>query len=143
MKVSEVMTRTVQVVKPQSGLAEAAMIMKENDFGCLPVLDGEQLVGILTDRDIATRFVAEGRDASTSLVDDIMTPTVVHAYDDQDLEEAADLMATWQVRRLPVLDRRGRLVGILSLGDIASRDLKSAGWALEHISQRATVPVQS
>jgi CBS domain-containing protein len=143
MNVSEVMTRNVQVVKPQSGVAQAAQLMKQFDCGCLPVVDGRSLVGMVTDRDIATRFVAEGRDPATSLVDDIMTPTVVHAYEDQELKEAAEVMASWQVRRLPVLDRNGRLVGILALGDLVGRDLKSAGLALQHISQPAPVPVQS
>jgi CBS domain-containing protein len=139
MKVDEVMTRKVEVIHPQAGLPEAAMTMRTHDVGSLPVMDGDRLVGILTDRDIATRAVAEKRDLMTALVDDVMTRTVVHVFEDQELGEAGELMATWQVRRLPVLDRQRRLVGILSLGDLAikGRDLRDAGRALQGVSQPA------
>jgi len=137
MKVDEVMTRKVEVVHPQAGLAEAAMTMRTHDIGSLPVVEQDQLVGILTDRDIAMRAVGEGRDLSTSLVDDVMTRTVVHVYDDQEVEEAVELMATWQVRRLPVLNRQRQLVGILALADLAvnGHNPEDAGRALQGVSE--------
>ena len=139
MNVSEVMTRKVEVIHPQTGLPEAAMAMRTHDIGSLPVMDEDRLVGILTDRDIATRAVAERRDLMTALVDDVMTRTVVHVFEDQEVGEAVELMATWQVRRLPVLDRERRLVGILALGDLAikGRDLRDAGRALQGVSKPA------
>ncbi len=137
MKVSELMTRKVEATHPQAGLAEAAMSMRTHDVGSLPVVDNDILVGIVTDRDIAIRAVAEGRDLSTSLVDDVMTKTVAHAYDDQEIEEAVELMASWQVRRLPVLNHQRRLVGILAMADLAldGRDPKDAQRALQAVSQ--------
>lgn len=137
MKVSEVMTRDVQVIQPQRGLPEAALAMHRRDVGCLPVVEGNRLVGIVTDRDLAVRAIAENRDLATCLIDDVMTKTVVHVYDDQDIEEAVDLMSSWQVRRLPVLNRQGRLVGIIALADVALNgfDPKVAGQTLRRIAQ--------
>jgi CBS domain-containing protein len=137
MKVSEVMTPEVKSIHPQAGLPEAAMAMRTLDVGSLPVLEGDRLVGIVTDRDIAVRAVAEGRDLATALVGDVMTKTVVHVFEDQDVDDAVERMATWQVRRLPVVNRQRRLVGILSLADLAvnGRNSKDAGRALHGISQ--------
>jgi CBS domain-containing protein len=103
------------------------------------VVDGERLVGILTDRDITVRAVAEGRELATTLVDDVMTREVVFASEDQEVDEAARIMGQRQIRRLPVVDRDQRLVGIVSLADLAvdSPDRGTAGEALEQISEPA------
>ena len=139
MKLRDLMTRGVEVVDPHDGLPEAAMKMRSLDVGSVPVCDGDRLVGMLTDRDITVRAVAEGRDLSTTLVDDVMTREVVYATEDQEVDEAARLMADRQVRRLPVIDRHDRLVGIVSLGDLAvdSGEDQAAGEALERISRPA------
>jgi CBS domain-containing protein len=137
MKVSEVMTQEVRSIHPQRGLPEAALVMRKYDLGCLPVTQGKKLVGIVTDRDLALRAIGEGRDLATSLIDDVMTKTVVYVYDDQEVEEAIRLMSTAQVRRLPVLNREGKLVGILALADLAldGFDPKVAGQMLRKIAQ--------
>jgi len=139
MKLREMMTRGVETTHPQDGLTEAAMKMRSLDVGSLPVVDGERLVGILTDRDITVRAVAEGRELATTLVDDVMTREVVFASEDQEVDEAARIMGQRQIRRLPVVDRDQRLVGIVSLADLAvdSPDRGTAGEALERISEPA------
>jgi CBS domain-containing protein len=137
MKVSDVMTRGVEVVHPQSGLPEAAMTMRRLDVGALPVVKEGRLEGMVTDRDIAVRAVAEGRDLATTLVGDVMSPGVVSVQEDDDVETAAQLMADRQVRRVPVIGRDRKLAGILSLADLAveRRAQKAAGTALEGVSE--------
>ena len=137
MKVSDVMTRGVEVVHPQSGLPEAAMTMRRLDVGALPVVKEGRLEGMVTDRDIAVRAVAEGRDLATTLVGDVMSPGVVSVQEDDDVETAAQLMADRQVRRMPVIGRDRKLAGILSLADLAveRRAQKAAGTALEGVSE--------
>src|SRR6185295_2746333 len=120
MQIKDVMTRGVEVVRPDETLQQAARKMKSIDVGPLPVCDGERLVGMITDRDIIVRATAQGRDPKTTPVKDAMTPEVVYVYEDQDIEEAGSLMKERQIRRLVVLDRNKKLVGILSLGDIAA-----------------------
>ncbi len=139
MKVKDVMTRNVEVVHPQSGLPQAAMTMRKLDVGALPVVKDGKIKGIVTDRDIAVRAVAESRDLATTLVDDVMSRNVHSIREDDDLEAAARLMAERQVRRLPVLSGEGRLTGILSMADLAvdGNDPKAAEKALEGISQPA------
>ena len=117
MKVREVMTRDVAVVHPDSTLQEAADRMRQLDVGPLPVCDNDRLVGMITDRDITVRSTAEGLDPWTAQVREAMTPEVVYCSEDDDVAEAARLMNEKQVRRLPVLDRNRRLVGIVSLCD--------------------------
>lgn len=119
MKVSDVMTRGVQTITAQQSIHEAAAMMARIDCGALMVNDQERLVGMITDRDIAVRAVAEGRTADT-LVGEVMTPDVRYCYEDETLEEVARSMAQSQVRRLPVMSRDERLVGVVSLGNIAS-----------------------
>jgi CBS domain-containing protein len=104
--------------------------------GPLPVCDNDRLAGLITDRDIAVRAVAEGCDPRTTTVKDVMTPDVVYCFEDQDVQEAAQLMREHQVRRLVVLNRDKRLVGIVSLGDLAveTGDEKLAAKTLEHVS---------
>ena len=135
MRVSETMTRDIRVARPDQSIREAADTMRETDIGALPVRDGDRLIGVITDRDIAIRAVAEGKSPDTT-VREIMTEKVCYCYDDQDIEEVTRNMADIQVRRLPVLNRDKRLVGILSLGDIAiSPDGQEAGEALRGISR--------
>src|SRR3954462_3156547 len=135
MKVSEAMTRDVQVASPEETIRKVAQIMATLDAGALPVGEEDHLIGMITDRDIAIRGIAKGKGPKAK-VRDVMTEDVKYCFDDQEVEEVTRKMADIQVRRLPVLDRDKRLVGILSLGDIAiSRDGKDAGDALRGISQ--------
>ena len=136
MQIKQIMTKGVEVIRPDDTLQEAARKMKSNDIGPLPVCDGDRLLGMITDRDIIVRATAEGRDPKTTPVKDAMTPDVVYCYDDQDVEEAASLMKERQLRRLVVLNRNKKLVGILSLGDIASdTDEELSGEILGRVSE--------
>ena len=135
MKVRDIMTRDVRVASPSDNLKRAAQIMEEHDFGMLPVGDEGRLVGMLSDRDITIRAVARGVSPDTGKVRDIMSAEVKYVYDDDSVEDAARSMSDLQVRRLPVLDRDKRLVGIVSLGDLAINQPKPAGDALHEISQ--------
>jgi len=116
--VREAMTRDVEVLHPDNTLEQAAEAMQRFDVGPLPVCDGNRLVGLITDRDIIVRSVAQGGDPARGRVRDVMTPEVFCCFEDQDVAEAARLMQAKQVRQLPVLDRDGRLVGIVSLRDL-------------------------
>ena len=138
-KVSEVMTRAVDVINPEATLDEAAERMKTLDVGPLPVCDGDRLLGMITDRDITVRATAESRDPTTTRVSEIMTPEVVFTYEDEDIKEAAKLMKDHQLRRLVVLNRDKKLVGIVSLGDLAveTKDDKLKGQVLEEVSKPA------
>jgi CBS domain-containing protein len=121
-KVRDVMTKDVEVVDPnQTTLQEAAMKMRTIDVGLLPACTDSRLVGMITDRDIAIRAVAEGRDPTSTRVAEVMTGEIYFAREDQDIDEAANLMEEHQVRRLPVLDKDQQLVGIVALGDLAQR----------------------
>jgi CBS domain-containing protein len=135
MKVSEAMTRDVRVASPEQTIRQAARTMASLDAGVLPVGEEDHLVGMITDRDIAIRGIANGKGPKAK-VRDVMTQDVKYCFEDQEIEEVTRNMADIQVRRLPVLDRDKRLVGILSLGDIAiSRDGEGAGDALRGISR--------
>jgi len=137
MKISEVMSRGVECTRPDATLREAAERMKTLDVGALPVCDNDRLAGLLTDRDIVIRSIASGRDPQKEKVRDVMTPEIVFCFEDQDVGEAARLMKDKQIRRLPILNRDKRLVGIVSLGDVAveTGDKHLAGEALHGISQ--------
>jgi CBS domain-containing protein len=139
MQVYEVMTPDVEVIHPDATLKEAATKMSQLDIGPLPVCDGERLVGMLTDRDITIRATAQGCDPDTTKVRDMMTSEVVYCFEDQDVETAAQMMEMRQIRRVPVLDRDKRLVGIVSLGDLSveTGDRELAGKTLEGISEPA------
>jgi len=136
MKVREIMTIEVATASPDSTLEEVASMMKEEDAGAIPVLDNDQLVGIITDRDIVLRCIAEGKDPTETNVEDILTDNLFTIEPDADLDEAARLMAERQIRRLPVVED-GELLGVISLGDIAVKepDEDTAGDALEGVSQ--------
>ncbi len=139
MQVKAIMTRGIRTIHGDECLEAAAAGMALLDVGPLPVHDGEKLVGVLTDRDIVVRAVATGMDPVQTRVGQVMTPAVVYCYEDQDVHEAARLMVEHQVRRLMVLDRDERLVGIVSLGDLAvgTGDEKLAGEVLEVVSEPA------
>lgn len=122
MQIQDIMTPHVEVVCPDASLQEAARKMRSLDVGPLPVCDGDRLVGMLTDRDITLRAVAEGRDPQTTRVADVMTETVHYCFANDDVATAAEIMEQAQIRRLVVLNRDKRLVGIVSLGDLALRD---------------------
>jgi CBS domain-containing protein len=136
MRVSEVMTPNVERVPPGTSLREAAMDMQEHDIGALPVYEGDRLVGMVTDRDIAIRAVAAGHNVDEMTVRDAMSPGVAYCFDDQDIRDVGKQMRERKVRRLIVLNRDKRLVGIVSLGDLAAQgDEKVAGKALEGVAQ--------
>ena len=121
MLVRDVLTKNPQVIRPDASICDAAKKMKQLDVGMLPVCDGERLIGAVTDRDLAIRAVAEGRDANRTFVHQVMSRDVFYCFDEDNLEQAAIIMEEKQVRRLPVLNRQKRLVGIVSLGDLALR----------------------
>jgi CBS-domain-containing membrane protein len=135
MKVSEVMTRDVQTIQPDQSAQQAANFMLSADAGSIPVTEGDRLIGMITDRDIAVRGVAKGHGPDTP-VRELMTNDIVCVRIDEDCEEAASRMSEAQVRRLPVLDDQDRLCGIVSLGDLSREtDDETAGQALEGVSQ--------
>lgn len=134
MKVSECMTRDVWIADPGETLQDAARTMAKIDAGILPVGQNDRLVGIITDRDIAIRAVGAGQ-APTAKVGDVMSPEVKYCYDDDDVDDILDNMADLQVRRLPVVDRDKRLVGIVSITDLAAGEAKHSGQALCEIAR--------
>jgi CBS domain-containing protein len=135
-QLKDVMSRGVQVISPDSTIREAARKMREGDFGMMPVGENDRMIGAITDRDIAIRAVAEGKDPDTQ-VRDVMSEDIVWAYEDASVEEAAELMSEHQIRRLPIVNRDKRLVGIVALGDFAveASDIEPAAEALTEISQ--------
>jgi CBS domain-containing protein len=139
MELRDIMTRNVEVVSGDATLKEAATMMKALDVGFIPVCDGNRLEGILTDRDITIRATADGRDPTKTKVADVMSTDIAYCLEDQEVKEAVSLMEARQIRRLPVLNVDKRLVGIVSLGDIAvhAGDTDMAGETLQEISQPA------
>jgi CBS domain-containing protein len=135
MKVEAAMTRDVRLVKPDQTIREAAQLMADIDAGALPVTEDDRLVGMITDRDIAVRAVAQGKSPDTR-IRDVMSPGILYCFDDQQLEDVSRNMGKNQVRRLPVINRDKRLVGILSLGDLASKEDPSAvGRTVSRVSE--------
>jgi CBS domain-containing protein len=139
MRIGEVMTRGAECTYPDASVRQAATRMQALDVGSLPVCDNDRLVGMITDRDLTVRTTAAGADPNQARVQDAMTPGVHYCFEDQDVAEAARLMKDKQIRRLPVLDRNKRLVGIVSLGDLAveTHDDRLAGNTLEAVSEPA------
>jgi len=134
-KVRDIMSSEVQTASPDTTLEEVATMMKTEDVGAIPVVEDEELVGIITDRDIVVRCVAEGKDPSETSVEDVLSEDLETASPDMDVQEAVRLMSRRQIRRLPVVEEN-RLVGILALGDVAvKQDEGEAGEALQDISQ--------
>jgi CBS domain-containing protein len=121
MKVSKIMTRDVRLLSPDQTVLEAAKVMAEIDAGALPVGADDRLVGMITDRDIVIRAVAQGKSADTK-ISEIMSKELLYCFDTDEIEEVSRNMGKAQVRRLPVLNKDKRLVGIVSLGDLARKD---------------------
>jgi CBS domain-containing protein len=143
MRVAEAMTRDVRIASPDQSISDAASLMAQCDAGAIPVGENDRLVGMITDRDIAVRAVAAGKGPSTK-VRDVMSQEVKYCFDDEDLQHVAQNMAEIRVRRLPVVNRDKRLVGILSLGDIAlTEGKKVAGEAISGVSQHGGPHSQS
>jgi len=139
MKAKEIMTRKPKSVTPETSVREAARLMKEEDVGVLPVVDrdgSDRLIGIVTDRDIAIRHVAEGHDSSSCPVSEAMTSSVSTVREDDDVDSVMDLMGKEQVRRIPVIDERGGLIGIVAQADIVreAHDDRKAERTIEKIS---------
>lgn len=140
-KVHEVMSDRPRCVTPETPVSEAAQLMETDDIGSLPILDGEQLAGIVTDRDIVIRAVAKGKDPRGMPVREVASRELVTVHANDDLSDALKLMASQQVRRLPVVDEDNRLVGILAQADIAfeAKD-KVVGEMVEEISKSPAGP---
>ena len=137
--VREAMTEDPRSIGPSASVVEAAQLMRDEHIGSLPITDGDTLLGMITDRDITTRVVAEAADLATTSVGDVYSQDLVSVEPDKDLEEALGLMARHQVRRLPVV-QDGRLVGIIAQADIAltlREDEKKTGELVEAISERS------
>jgi CBS domain-containing protein len=134
--VRDAMTSNPRSIEPSTTVTEAARLMKTEDVGSLPIVDGDQLVGMVTDRDVVIRVVAEGKDLQSTTVGEIASRDLVTVDPEQDLDEALRLMAQHQVRRLPVAEEDGRLVGILAQADVAREgtDAKT-GQVVQEISE--------
>ena len=132
----DLMSRDVKVISPGMSIREAAREMRDGDFGMLPVGENDRMIGTISDRDITIRAVAEGKDTGTK-VRDVMSEGIAWAFEDDSIEQAAKIMSERQVRRLPVVDRDKRLVGIVALGDFAveSSEIRPAAEALSEISK--------
>ena len=137
MQLKEIMTTDVEVVRPNSSIAEAAKKMKSLDVGALPVCDGRRLLGMVTDRDITIRATAEARNPDNTLVRDCMSPDIVYCFEDQSVQDAERLMQEKQIRRLPVLTREKNLAGIVALGDLATKtgDVQQMGRTIREVSE--------
>lgn len=138
-QISEIMTRGVQTLAPHDSVIRAAQAMQELDVGSIPVCDGQRLVGIVTDRDIVLRAVAQDQANATTRLDEVMSPEVCWCYEDQSVDDVLQTMRDEQLRRIPVVDHDRQLVGIVSLGDLAVQadKTKKVGKALEGISAGA------
>ena len=140
-KVHEVMTDSPRCVTPDTSVSDAAVLMESEDIGSLPILDGERLAGMVTDRDIVIRAIAKGKDPRGMPVREVASGEVVTVHADDDLSDALQLMASQQVRRLPVVDENDRLVGVLAQADVAAAAKeKSVGEMVEEISKSPTGP---
>jgi CBS domain-containing protein len=135
--IRDLMTTNPQTVEPSTPIVEVARVMRDADVGPVPVVEGDRLVGLVTDRDIVVRVVADGNDPSSTTVGEIMSTDLVTVDPDQPLDEALRLMAAHQVRRLPVTEEDGRPVGIVAQADIARElgDDRATGQVVEEISQ--------
>lgn len=135
-QLKDLMSRDVKVINPDMTIREAAATMRDEGFGMMPVGENDRMIGTISDRDIAIRAVAEGKDSSTK-VRDVMSDGVAWAFEDESVDQAVKIMSERQVRRLPVVDREKRLVGIVSLGDFAVQrtEIQPAAEALAEISK--------
>lgn len=137
MKVQDVMTRDPRSVSPDTPAREAATIMRDEDVGIVPVVEGARLIGVVTDRDLAVRLVADGRDGNTTVRDVMSSKQIATCRPDEDLDRVMDTMAREQVRRIPIVDERGSLVGIVAQADVVrkARDDHKSEATVERISQ--------
>ena len=143
MRVSEAMSRNVRLADPGQSIRDVARVMSEIDAGAVPVQDNDRLVGMITDRDIAVRAVALGKGPDTPVRDVMSTEQVLYCYEDEDLDHVAKNMGEQRVRRLPVVNREKRLVGIVSLGDVAISENKAGGKAVSGVSKQGGPHSQS
>lgn len=137
MKIKDIMTRDVAVIGPKATLREAAQLMRDRDVGMLPVLDQLRVVGLLTDRDIVTRAIANGLDTKSVRVREIMTTEIIYSFETEDVSDAVHSMEMKQIRRVLIFNRSKKLVGILSIGDVAvdAGDQNLAGEVLRKVSE--------
>ena len=140
MKIQDIMTRDPSSVTPDASVREAAQIMRREDVGVVPVVDGQserKLVGVVTDRDIAIRCIADGRDGTCRVRDVMSADDLATCSESADVDEVMNAMRTEKVRRIPIVDERGSLVGIVAQADVftKTRDTHRAGQTVEHISQ--------
>ena len=136
MQVRDAMTRDVRLATPGQTIRDVAKMMQEIDAGVLPVGENDRIVGMITDRDIAVRAVAEGKGPDTPVREVMSTDQVLYCFEDDDIDDVAKNMGDVKVRRLPVVDRNKRLVGIVSIGDLAQHEQKAAGKGLDKISEK-------
>jgi len=134
VKIGEIMTPGVQCIRPETNLVEAARLMRQLDIGVLPVCENHSVIGMITDRDITIRAIADGRDPHTVAVREAMTPGVVSVDGELEVHAAVHIMRQVRVRRAPVTDSAGRMIGIVTLGDIAVEDGALGGEALHEIA---------
>lgn len=143
MRVSEAMSRDVRLATPQQSIREVAKTMSEIDAGALPVQENDRLVGMITDRDIAVRAVALGKGPDTPVGDVMSREQVLYCYDDEEIDHVAQNMSEQRIRRLPVVNREKRLVGIVSLGDVAINEKRAGGKAVSGVSKQGGPHSQS
>ena len=135
MIVKDCMSKDCKFVSLQTTLRQAAEMMRDSDIGFLPVVEKDRIIGTVTDRDIVIRCIADGCDPETEAVANAMTNETLYCYDDQSIESVAKNMGEVQVRRMPVVNREKRLVGVISLGDISQASERKAGEATQHITE--------
>jgi CBS domain-containing protein len=136
-QIKDVMTPRCEWIAPEKSANDAAQIMQQQDIGFLPVAENDRLIGMVTDRDIVLRTLAQAKDPAVTQVRDVMTPKTYYCYDDQDVEDVCNNMGEIQVRRLPVVNREKRLVGIVSLGDLAQQASRpNVGQTQQQITQQ-------
>ncbi len=135
MQIKDVMTTKVDFVAPETQVLEIALKMRESDIGSTPVVENDRLIGMVTDRDIVLRIVADGQDPRSATARAAMSPKILYCYDDQTVDEVLLNMGHNQVRRVPVVNRAKQLVGVVSLGDLVKASEAKAGVALNEISQ--------
>lgn len=135
-KLRDIMTRDVEIIAPKATVQEAAKKMQDLNVGALPVCDGDKLIGMITDRDLVMRVLAEGRNPTTVTVSEAISKDVVFCFEDDGVDKASQLMARHQIRRLPVMSSTKRLVGIVTLGDVAvhGKNSEASGDVLQQIS---------
>jgi len=137
MKVREIMSTNVECVSPDTGVKEVALKMKKLDVGFIPVCENDRLAGTLTDRDIVLRGVAEGRDLNTTKARELMTNEIIWCFEDEDVKTVAKKMREKEVRRMLILNRDKRLVGVVSIGDVSQVEEKVSGQTLHEITEVA------